>query len=117
VQHVVPVSHNTVVERIGNLQHVPQSARFVTDHDIFDLDVANFFLQRNCDAEKTEPQRHRKQKNAFTQKTKHHYLKSEDRATNHARKDGMGKVAVGKPTFHKPGAVIAHWKNEHVSEV
>ena len=78
MKHIIPVTNNTVVQGVGDLQHVPQTGSFVTNHNVLDLDVSNLLLE------------------------------TEDGTTDHARENGMGKVGVGETALHKPGSVIAN---------
>jgi hypothetical protein len=82
VEHIVPVTNNTVVQRVGDLQHVPQAGGFVSNHDVLDLNISNLLLE------------------------------TEDGAPDHARENGLGKVAVGETAFHETGSVITDWKKE-----
>jgi len=67
----VPVTDDTVVKRVGDLEHVTALLGFVTNHNILDFDVFDLF---------------------FT---------SHDGATNHGGEDGGGEVSAGETAFDK----------------
>jgi hypothetical protein len=74
----IPVTNDTIVEGIRDLEHVAAFLSFITDHNILDFDVFNLF---------------------FT---------SHDGATDHGGEDGGGEVSTSETTFDKPGTVVAN---------
>jgi len=78
VHHIVPVTDHTIVERIGDLQHVADLGGFITNHDVLELDIVNLLLS------------------------------SEHGATDQRREDGVRKVRAGETALDKSCSVIAN---------
>jgi len=74
----VPVTNDTVIEGIRDLEHVAALLSFITDHNILDFDVFNLF---------------------FT---------SHDGTANHGGEDGGGEVSTSETAFYKSGTVVAN---------
>jgi len=76
VAHIVPVSDDSVIQRISDLEHGSQFGGFISNHDVLQLDVVNLFLR------------------------------TEDGSSNHRREDGMRKVGSSETALDKSSSVV-----------
>ena len=78
VEGVLPVSYNTVIQRVGDLKHRSEFGGFITNHDVFNFYVLDLLFEPH------------------------------DGAADHRREDGSGEVGTSKTAFYKAGTVIAN---------